>query len=73
MERKRPYAHIVRKELAIRRENFVAEGIKATIALEQARKEMNDKYGHDWRSNKKPQKGKRIPNQAYPTSNRDAR
>jgi hypothetical protein len=73
MERKRPYAHVVRKELAIRREELINEGVKPTIALEQARKEMNTKYGHDWRSNKKPIKGKRIPNQPYPSSNRDAR
>jgi hypothetical protein len=47
MERKRPYAHVVRKELAIRREELINEGVKPTIALEQARKEMNTKYGHD--------------------------
>ena len=40
----------IRKELAIRREELISNGTKPTIALNQARQEMNIKYGYNWRN-----------------------
>lgn len=40
----------IRKELAILREKMISEGMNANLALNTARQQMNEKYGHTWRN-----------------------
>ena len=39
----------IRKEIAIRTKELIAQGVNANKALDDARQEANTKYGKDWR------------------------
>lgn len=40
----------IRKELAILTKALISEGMNANLALNTARHQINEKYGHTWRN-----------------------
>jgi len=55
----------IRMELAILRKKLIAEGVNENLALNLARKAMNDKYGKSWRNEGSKNKQNKI--QIYPS------
>jgi hypothetical protein len=59
-----PTTKQIRKEVAIRRKELINQGLHENLALNQARKEANEKYGKDWRE--KDWKGDGTPMHYFP-------